>query len=203
MPYYLIGPIIAVYVAVALNFLLKRNRRGAERLDMLNEEESRANRARRRDITPEQRVSPDPGALPFTGILREEEAVRRLAALPMIRLTKGMTNNEVKLMFGAQNLGEVARMESNLAEFIRAAIVWAKALVAAGELTDAERVLLETERLGSDFAGTYITLADIYKIKKDDAALNALYGRVSEACFAPGDEETKNIIKSIILRGVK
>ena len=178
MRYFSVGLVIIVYLTVMLNFFLSRNK--SKRIDYgkIFDEESRANAARKKEIGDEFRVAPDFGALPSGRGSPEEETALKAGRLPMMNFGKSMTNNELKLAYGAANLENITRMEENYDGFIRAMIDWAKALTAENEPADAEAVLNETVRLRSGHSGSYTLLADIYHARGDYASIDALREKI-------------------------
>jgi len=188
------GLIIIVYLTVMLNFFLARNKSRRTDYGAFMDEESAANSARKREIDPRYLVAPDIGALPFSGGLAEEDEVKKTAGLPMIRFDKALTNNELKLMYGAASLGEITGMEENYARFITAMLSWAGALIGICDYSGAEAVLNETVRMGSDFSRSYTLLADIRRVSGDASALAALRETVSGKDLFNGNEELRQKI---------
>ena len=194
-----IGLILVILFTLVLNFFIARSKSKAVDYDAISEEERRANSSRRKEIPAELYIIPDLDKLPFnkfTGPGYEDaaaaaEAVNKKSSRPMIKFDKSMTNNEIKLMFGVANLEEVAVMEENYTDFIRAMIRWAEILFSRGEYIDAGAVLLETVRLKSDFSKSYTLLADVYIKTEDHAGFTALYDRASEENFLQNDIQLK------------
>ena len=195
------GMIVVIALTVILNIIIARSKSREFNYDAVVEAERRANAARRRDIDPELFITPDIDALPFKeyGQKPEYEPVRfaaaeakEMSALPMIKTAKDMTNNDIKLKFGVANLEDVAIMEENYNYFIAAMLKWAEELIALREYADAETVLKETVRIGSDFSKSYTLLADVYAAVNDRTALCALYDAASADNFFPDDVQLKN-----------
>jgi len=178
-----IGLVAIIFLTVMMNFFLAHNKSNRIDYDSLMEEESNANRARRKDIGPEHFVKPDLDKLPFTGFSNEEAEVKKRGSLPMIRFDKNLNNNELKYMFGVANLDEITRMEENFTEFIRAMFKWAEELVSHGVYDNAVIVLNETVRLKSELSKSYTLLADIYKLRNDEAALKSFAKKISTENF--------------------
>ena len=195
-----IGLVVIIFLTVMLNFFLARNKSNRIDYDSLMEEESNANRARRRDIGPEHFVRPDLDKLPFTGFSNEEAEVKKRGSLPMIRFDKNLSNNELKYMFGVANLDEITRMEENFTEFIRAMIIWAEEFVSRGVYDNAEAVLNETIKLKSELSKSYTLLADIYKLKNDEAMLNSFVDKISAGDFFTGNIQLRTKVLNHIYK---
>jgi len=202
MGIFTIGLIVVVGLTVLLNVLIARGKPKQTQTDTLMEEERLANRARKREIGADVLVTPDLNKLPFgkhtghTAVTAAADAARAAAAQPMARFD-GMSNNDLKLMYGVSNLDTIIGMEESCRRFITAMIRWAEELVAIGDRQSAEAVLNETVRLRSDFAAGYILLTDIYAARNDTDAVRGLRAHVSGDVFAHFPETQHKILSHI------
>ena len=209
MRYFTIGLFAVLFLVFLLNLLLSRNKNGrATDIDEAFEEDRLANSSRKKDIGDEFFVKPDIKKLPFSeydvpgrdaeAASRAAAEVEKLAKLPMIKFSRELSNNEIKMMFGAANLEGVTGYEENYSDFTLAMIRWAEALINMGEYADAALVLEETVRMGSDFSKSYTLLADAYLRTGGREALRELFKKVTDEDFMRENRMLRQTVVSYI-----
>jgi len=166
--------VLVVVIAVALK-IAERKRMDKARQntqDMINEDDA-ANSARNRDISEEFYYAPKLSDLPVAQYSDEDmrkpvptymwqAKVVAAAEKKMLRFDRQYSNVELKQMIGPANLENVAKYEENFTNFIHAMRHWAEALINTGQQADAQRVLEESIKAGSELSQSYTLLADIY-----------------------------------------
>ena len=91
-----------------------------------------------------------------------EDALFALSKKRIINIT-GMTNTEVKLMYGTDNLEVLSEMEDNYNELTVLLVDYAKCLIEREDITGALPVLEFGVYIGTDVSGNYELLGDCYK----------------------------------------
>ena len=86
----------------------------------------------------------------------------KLADCRIINLT-GISNTELRLTYGTANLDPLTAYDHNFTVLIRTLQKWGTLLASAEKKEDAITVLSYAVSIGSDIAGTYATLARLYK----------------------------------------
>ncbi|MCL2573051.1 MAG: hypothetical protein FWE34_00690 [Defluviitaleaceae bacterium] len=192
-------PIVVLIVVIGLAIrVTNRKRKDAARQntqDMMEANEA-ANQTRNKEIGEELFFTPDMARLPIVQYSQEDmqkpvppymwqTKVLDAAQKKMLRFDRQYTNVELKQMFGAANLDNVANYEENFTNFIHAVRFWAEALIATENTDDAQKVLEESVNVGSELSQSYTLLADIYKNSRNLVALQGLLDKV-QASNMPG-----------------
>ena len=206
-------PIVVLVVIVTIGLKMAEKKRmdkvRQNTQDMIDADDA-ANYARHRDIGEDFFYEPNLSDLPVAQYSGEDmknlvppymwqTKVIAAAEKKMLRFDKQYTNLELKQMFGPANLEDVAKYEENFTNFIHAMRYWAEALINADRRADAQRVLEESVKAGSELSQSYTLLADIYNQSGNINALKELLSK-AQASAMPG----KNIaIKHIeaLLKG--
>lgn len=172
-----------VFAAMLFNFIInRRGRQNARTLDRYLAAERTANLARKKTIAPEYFYIPDMRGYPISDaagpddadVAKKQAAVLKQSKLKMLNFSPPKSNLDIKTEFGYANLELIAGYEENWHRFFTALIDWAEALLHAGRLTEAEKILENAVNDGCDLTKAFIILADVYYNKKDKANLNAL-----------------------------
>lgn len=166
--------------------------------------EMQANVARKKEIDPAFFFVPDTSSLPFRDhaenerpLTRRQNAVKKKSQQKMLRFDKKYSNTELKLRYGIANLESIILYEANGNAYIYALVEWGQALLDSPYHDDAEVVLQESIRLGSNYSKSYLLLISFYKQKNDRKKIMALRDIVNKQ-FVFGDSITKSKILNAI-----
>ena len=192
-------PILVLVVVITIAFkIAERKRQDKIRQntqDMIDADDA-ANQSRHKDIGEEFFYKPNLADLPVAQYSEEDmkkpvpsymwqTKVVAAAEKKMLRFDRQYSNVELKQMFGPSNLDNVAKYEENFTNFIHTLRFWAEALISSNRHTDAQRVLEESVKAGSELSQSYTLLADIYKQSDDINALKKLLA-MAQSSAMPG-----------------
>ncbi|MDR3091319.1 MAG: hypothetical protein LBU36_03850 [Clostridiales bacterium] len=179
-----------IFLTVILNYFLAKagNPHKAEDLE---EEERKANAARRRDLPPGMFIAPEAEKLPFSDNLKEDKArlaraqenARRLIGEKMVKLQPEMSNNDLKYAYGVARLDELISFDENRERFVKALIAWAQELMKYDMNAEARAVLEESLHMKSDYGKSYTLLYDVYLSLGDEEAAEKLKADVGAEGF--------------------
>lgn len=183
--------ITTLYIIIILNVYLKKNRNEFDnKYDELIEKERKANLTTMKKINDDIFVTPNINKLPFKDymeseknkiILAKQNVVKRKSELKMIHFKEKISNTDLKLKYGINNLENITMYEEHFNSYIRALTEWADELIKREEYKDAENILIESINFGSDLSLSYTLLADIYKLQNDKDKLNSLKDKVNSS----------------------
>jgi len=181
-------PIIVLIVIITIIFkIAERKRQDKVRQntqDMIDADDA-ANSARHKDICEEFFYEPNLSNLPIAQYDDEDmkkpvasymwqAKVLAAAEKKMLRFDRQYSNVELKQMFGPSNLDNVAKYEENFTNFIHAMRHWAESLINADKHIEAQKVLEQSVKAGSELSQSYTLLADIYHQSGNLSALKEL-----------------------------
>ena len=148
---------------------------GRRRSDRLNKEaserfwdkEQRANLTRKKDISNLDYIAIPVDTLPFPETDKEEitdlqKLILHLSTQRIVNFT-GLTNTELKLMYGAPNLPLLMEFDKNYLELVRTLYRYGKYLHELGLIAEAKTILEFGLSIGTDVSANYTLLAEIYK----------------------------------------
>lgn len=95
-------------------------------------------------------------------VIKKQNLAKRKLNFEMIKLPLGLTNTQIKSIYGINNFEKVTFLEEQYNAFIRAIFEWANALYDIGEEKDCKIILEEAARLEGDISQIYTILAEIY-----------------------------------------
>lgn len=98
----------------------------------------------------------------FKIVIKKQNLAKRKLDFEMIKLPLGLTNTELKSMYGINNFEKIIFLEEQYNGFIRAIFEWANALYDIGEENDCKIILEEAVRLEGDISQIYALLSEIY-----------------------------------------
>lgn len=145
------------------------------------EKESRANLTRKQDISGLSYLTVPLACLPLHEITDTETAelenkLRDLAAKKIVNFT-GITNTELKLMYGAPNITLLMEFDQNYLELVRTLNRYGKLLYDHGERDAAKTVLEYGIEIGTDISANYTLLAEIYKEENNLSGIDSVIAR--------------------------
>lgn len=196
---------LTAFAGYCIHILSKRARKKMEaRSEAFLKREMEANTTRKKEIEPELFFTPDTSGLPFReyaenekSLTRRQNNVKKYASKKMLRFKQPYNNTELKLRYGIANLENIIQYESNANAYIYALIEWSQALLDSPYHDDAETILQESIRLGSDYSKSYLLLISFYKEKKDYESIRVLRNIIDNQ-YVFGDNITKMKIVSTI-----
>lgn len=149
--------------------------RGRRRSDRLSKEasekfwerEQRANLTRKKDISNLDYIVVPVDTLPFPETGKEEitdlqKLLLHLSTQKIVNFT-GLTNTDLKLMYGAPNLNLLMEFDKNYLELVRSLYRYGKHLYELGLTEEAKTVLEYGLSIKTDVSANYTLLAEIYK----------------------------------------
>ena len=128
--------------------------------------EQEANFTRKKDISNLEYISVNMEILPFSDTTDEyeiqlENNVKKFADKKLLNLS-GLTNTDIKLLYGSANLDILSSYDQNYTLLLRDLNKWGAYLFQKERYSDSKTVLEYALSLGSDITETYTTLAKIY-----------------------------------------
>lgn len=153
--------IIVIFLAI-LTFQLRKTTNAQEEVEeKFWAREREANATRRKDISNLDYITIPDGLFPLNLDSAVENQLAELIGKKMLNLT-GMTNTDLKLEYGVQNLDELTSYDDNFVEFIKLAPDYAKELIAAGQTDDARNILEFAVNNLADSRAIFDILSSIY-----------------------------------------
>ena len=131
------------------------------------DKEQRANLTRKKDISNLDYITIPIDTLPFPETGKEEitdlqKLLLHLSSQKIVNFT-GLTNTELKLMYGAPNLPLLMEFDKNYLELVRTLYRYGKYLHELGLIAEAKTILEFGLSIGTDVSANYTLLAEIYK----------------------------------------
>ncbi len=132
------------------------------------EKEARANNTRRKsldgldyiripfDTLPMNILTDDPAVAEY------HETLREISKSPIVNFT-GISNTDLKLMYGAPNIDLLSQYDQNYTTLVRTLQNWAKALYDKGFVNEARLILEFAISTRTDISASYQLLASIYQ----------------------------------------
>lgn len=180
-----------VSATIALQVMLRKENNGfAKKLDNLMDDERKANLTVKKNIDANIFIEPDITKLPFKEysdtpenqkLINIQNLVKRKAELKMVKFDKAVTNTDLKLKFGMNNLENITFYEEHYNSYVKALNDWAEILIKINNISDAEIILKETIDFRSDLSSSFIMLAEIYKMNNNINELNNLKEKIKNS----------------------
>ena len=148
-------------------------------LDEYLERERKANSVRKQPLDSLQYISvnPDdfkiPEPSPNDRISELYDSIISLSESKIVNLT-GITNTDLKLMYGVANLPTLTEYDQNFTQLCRNIYDLGSELTSLGYDDIAEMILLKGIDYGTDISGNYLLLADLYIKNGESAKINEL-----------------------------
>lgn len=101
------------------------------------------------------------------------ETLRELAKEPIVNFT-GISNTDLKLMYGAPNIDILSRYDQRYTVLVRTLQDFAQTLYDNGYVDEASRILEFSVSTRTDISATYKLLATIYREKGETAKISGL-----------------------------
>lgn len=175
--------IVTILLVVWISYQKNRtDRDAAKKHEAFLERERQANLTRKKDISNLDYITVPLKQLPFpeTGldeISDLQKHILRLSEGKIVNFT-GLTNTDLKLMYGAANLDILSEYDKNYLELVRSLYRYGKLLYEQNRAEDAATILEYGLSIGTDVSANYTLLATIYKEKNEPERINFI---ISEA----------------------
>lgn len=161
--------------------------------------EQEANFTRKKDISNLEYISVNMEILPFSDTTDEyeiqlENNVKKFADKKLLNLS-GLTNTDIKLLYGSANLDILSSYDQNYTLLLRDLNKWGAYLFQKERYSDSKTVLEYALYLGSDITETYTTLAKIYLSEDSPEKVQKLIEQISES-----DAYLKDSIKLSLIK---
>lgn len=175
---------LAFGVWLTLNLHKSRNTE-SDLLKAFWQKEREANSVRKKSLEHLDYISIPLKTLPINVLSNNEEVkeytqmILTLSNEKIVNLT-GITNTDLKLMYGAANITALTEYDHNFTLLCRTLYQWAEVLYKEGFVADSKTVLEFGIETGSDVSGNYKLLAQIYNDEGQSDKIKALYKRAEE-----------------------
>ena len=166
-----------IIISVINFFASKASRKDKEKQDAFWAKEGQANSVPKQDISllPYITLEEDLFCLHF-----EDEVLTALEAQVLsykgkkiLNLT-GVSNTDLKLLYGSTNLPFLTQCDENFTNLCKLIFDWGKALIDTGHINEARTVLEYGIHIGSDITGNYTVLAHLYLDQKASYKIDEL-----------------------------
>lgn len=107
------------------------------------------------------------------------QMIQTLSNEKIVNLT-GISNTDLKLMYGAANITALTEYDHNFTLLCRTLYQWAEALYKQGFVSETTTILEFGITAGSDVSGNYKLLAEIYHAQGQTDKIKTLYKRATE-----------------------
>lgn len=176
-------PIFTVCFIAFIAILTYQLKSTTAKQDELNEKfwdrEREANSTRRKDISNLDYITIPDELFPMNLNSDVENTFAALREKKLLNLT-GISNTDLKLTYGVQNLEVLTEYDNNFTEFVRLVPLYAKELIASDQEDLAVKLLEFAVSKNADSKSIYVLLADIYLAKGNVAQINSLVNSASE-----------------------
>jgi len=169
--------ILTLLLVLWIHYQTRRTDRIAEKQSSTFwEREHQANLTRKKDISNLDFITVPIQTLPFPETASEEVSdiqthLYNLASGKIVNFT-GLTNTDLKLMYGAPNINLLMEYDKNYLELVRSLYRYGKLLYDLDKKDDAAVVLEYALSIKTDISANYTLLATIYKEKNDIERIN-------------------------------
>lgn len=179
-------PIILITVIVSCILLHLHINQGSRKLAREKEafwkRERDANLTRRKDISDLPYIKIPLNQLPITDTDNEslksiQDAIIQLSTQPILNLS-GLSNTDLKLEYGAANIGALTAADNNYTSLLGHLYKWGSLLNSLGEVQNAKAVLEYGIQCHTDISKHYILLATIYKEEGNLSKIDELIASV-------------------------
>ena len=169
--------ILTILMVLWVHYQKRRTDRiAAKQSETFWEREQQANLTRKKDISNLDYITVPVQTLPFPETDREEVSdiqkhILNLASGKIVNFT-GLSNTDLKLMYGAPNINLLMEYDKNYLELVRSLYRYGKLLYDLDKKDDAQAVLEYALSVKTDISANYTLLATIYKEKNEIDHIN-------------------------------
>ena len=143
------------------------------------EKERLANATRKQDISHLDYIQIPLDCIIDRTYSKAEEIIFQLSEKPMLNLT-GISNTDLKLTYGAQNLTQLSEYDTNFLEFVSILPEYTLELIENGQTQTALTLLEFAISCRADSKKIYLQLAELYNAQQATDKLVALYESTHE-----------------------
>lgn len=176
----------------------KADRSSARIMQEYYDRENEANNTRKQPLDDLEYINIDLNALP-TNVCRDNDMIReciedmeRLSVESIVNFT-GMTNTDLKLMYGPANLPFLQQCDANYTQLVRILNTWSSKLYELGMTDEALSVLEYAIACKADASNIYYLAADIYKEKKTPEKIEGLINTAGDLNSVLKDRIVENL----------
>lgn len=169
--------LLTILLVLWIHYQKRRTDRIASRKrDAFWEREQQANLTRKKDISNLDFITVPVQTLPFPETDREEvtdiqKHLLNIASGKIVNFT-GLSNTDLKLMYGAPNINLLMEYDKNYLELVRSLYRYGKLLYDMDKKDDALVILEYALSVKTDISANYTLLATIYKEKNEIDRIN-------------------------------
>lgn len=186
--------IVIIILLIILTYQIRKTNKAQEEVEeQFWARERQANATRRKDISNLDYITIPDGLFPLNIGSDTEKKLSELSGKKMLNLT-GMTNTDLKLEYGMQNLDELSSYDDNFSEFIRLTPDYARELIDNNQINDAQKILEFAVNHLADSRAIFKILASIYAENNQTDKITSL---ISVA------EQIDSLSKNVILEDLK
>lgn len=177
--------ILTILLVLWIHYQKRRTDRiSSQKTEAFWEREQQANLTRKKDISNLDYITVPLNSLPFPETDREDisdiqQHLYRLSSGKIVNFT-GLSNTDLKLMYGAPNINLLMEYDKNYLELVRSLYRYGKLLYDSGRKDEAATVLEFALSIKTDISANYTLLATIYKEKNEIDRINSVISRAEE-----------------------
>lgn len=169
--------ILTILLVIWIHYQKRRTDNiAAKKSEAFWEREQQANLTRKKDISNLDYITVPVQTLPFPETDKEEitdlqKHILNLASGKIVNFT-GLSNTDLKLMYGAPNINLLMEYDKNYLELVRSLYRYGKLLYDLDKKDDALLILEYALSIKTDISANYTLLATIYKEKNEIDRIN-------------------------------
>lgn len=158
---------VLIFVVILTIFNHRNSRIRKQNMENYWEKEHRANFVRKKSLDDLEYISIPLEQFPMelatdNEIIKEcIETIRSLAKEKIVNFT-GISNTDLKLMYGTANITALSQYDLNYTEFVRTLQTWSEELYRLGYVDEARGLLEYAVKTRTDISRSYFLLASIY-----------------------------------------
>jgi hypothetical protein len=177
IPIFTIGMI--VFIIVLKMTVNKNTHAKSDSEEQFWEREHQANFTRKQDISGLDYITIPLDKFPLNLHTKAENTLQQLSGEKILNLT-GISNTDLKLMYGVANLETLTACDENFTRLVQSLSAYAKELLDAGQQSDAQTVLEYAVSIHADARQIYIMLAGIYREQNQSGKIAGLITSAQE-----------------------
>lgn len=202
MPTPVLSAFILIFI-VWLQYEIRKSRHTSRKeIEIYWKYETDANATRRKDISTLDYISINLSVLPMNDNIDEtinsyRDTIHSLSDKKILKLT-GITNTELKYLYGAANIHLLAEYDNNYIIMVSILQKWAERLYSHGNKSEAAAVLEYAVSCQTDVSTSYKLLAAIYQEQNTPEKINDLIEKIQKTEILTKEkriEELKDLLK--------
>jgi len=168
-----------IFFCIWLHFTLNRvSNADLKKRKSFWDRERQSNNVRKKSLDDLDYITIPLSDLPFgllpdaDSVIDSENIVKELSKEKIVNLT-GLTNTDLKLMYGTANITPLSSYDQNYTSLVTALNKWGKELYIYGRYPEACRILEFAVNTKTDVTETYKLLCEMYQTKMELSSLDA------------------------------